>query len=140
MSWNRISYISPDIIAVKWPEHVACRSVKKNVYQWKTWKTVKVRPRDISKDNIKVDHGKGNCEPKCIYFRHHNVCIVMFQSFSHHEVCPSPSSPFRTLTLANVYSVYILCCPFDILGFKVIVCVLVKMFNIQIIKFFWNVS
>lgn len=47
MSWNHSSYTSSDIIAVNWPEHIASRSVKKNVYQCSAGKLGKVSRYDL---------------------------------------------------------------------------------------------
>jgi hypothetical protein len=79
----------------------------------------------------------------CICFRWHNFCkdtiyvhnllhvSAFLRSSGVHIRCWLHSCP---LTLANVYSVYILCCRFDILGCNAAIYVLVERLNLKIVK------
>jgi hypothetical protein len=61
------------------------------------------------------------------------IIHYMFRHFVHHKVCTFQCWPYcSSLVLGSVYSGYILCCLFAILECKATICVLIKLFNINI--------
>jgi hypothetical protein len=85
-----------------------------------------------------------NKTANCVHFRQRNFCIeTLYVNYLLHIPAFRPSCMhihcwlhFSHLILAWVYSVYILCCRFEILGCNTIILyeyVLVKMLNIKIV-------